>query len=407
MENAGIMTSAICDLSNLSFGEVDLSDRLKQLALSMLSEGKTVYDLSMLNPDLPPPRLLLDRLLEAGYKPANHRYAASRGIRKLREAFCAKYSSAFKVTLDPELEVCATLGTKDALFNSLNVMCKPGDSVLLGSPTYLAHLAAVRLGGKRPVFFKASNNEAAMLSEIEEKVSSQNVKVVLLNFPNNPTGIEVKRSFYEGLFEIAVKHDLFILNDFVYGEMSFTGVPSVSLLSVDGMRECGAESYSLSKAYNVPGWRVGALVGNSSMVQTLGRLKSLRDYGIFLPVQMASSAALTSDLNLVKPTTSEYFERCRMMVNGLSKIGFGVAMPSAGASVWAEMPTNWNGKSNVNVLGQSARFCEELLMQGGVHATPGAVFGKECDRFVRFAMVISASQIKEVLERIGSFCSGK
>lgn len=397
---------------SLEWLESDPLDHLRALRLQLSAQGEQVFDLSMFNPDLAPPRFLLDKLLEASFKPQNHRYAISRGVRKLREAFAHKYQEHFAVKLDPETQICATMGTKDALVHGLMVMANPGDTILLSQPTYPGHLAVAKLAGLKTVFFKTQNDEAAMLQEIKSVLAKQSVKVVLLNFPNNPTGKSVSRDFYVQLLNAARPLGVCLVNDFVYGEMGFGGMCPPSLLSACNANDIALESYSLSKAYNVAGWRVGALMGNAEIVRRLARLKAQIDYGIFLPVQFAASAALTANRDLVGSTVAEYEERCRVLSSGLQRQGWEITAPSAGGSIWAKIPQRYSeaiegrkvaGSSAEKPQSISVELARQLLERAGILITPGILFGKESDFYVRFTAVAPLQAIREVLARMEGF----
>lgn len=382
--------------SQLSWLGTDRLKELDELKLQILGKGQMLLDLSMINPDLEPPRLLLDKLLEATTKPNNHRYAVSRGIRKLREAFALKYANRFSVKIDPESEVCITAGTKDAVVHCLTALTDPGDTVLVGRPTYPAHLSALHVNHLKPQFFDISADLDLMLRGIEEALDRSKAKVLLINFPNNPTAVVPSKSFFERLEKITRARGVFVLNDFVYGEMGYDGVHPVSLLAVSEFKEHGAETYSLSKAYNIAGWRVGALVGQFQLVRLLGRLKSHLDYGTFLPIQTAAAAALSSKEDLVRSTVSAYNARRRALINGLQRLKWPAEFPRAGASVWVKVP-------DFHAQGGSLQVCKRLLAEQHILATPGFLFGEEFDDHIRLALVVSEEQIHELVRRLEHF----
>lgn len=379
---------------------VDRLARLNQEKLAKVSTGSAVLDLSMINPDIEPPRLIIDKLVESSLHADRHRYAVSRGVRKLREAFALKYRQAFGVRLDPEHQICVSMGAKDAVVHALMCLAVPGGRALIGSPAYPAHLSALHLADFAYDFFELSSDEDRMLAEIERALAAERYHVVLMNFPNNPTGAVVSARFYERLHAIAAAAGVFLLNDFVYGEMLYDGGAAVSLLSVPGAAARAAEVYSLSKAYSVPGWRVGALAGNEELVKALWRLKAQIDYGIFLPIQEAAAAALAAGPELIRPQLERYRRRCNTLVNGLSKLGWSVARPAAGASVWAAVPADLCG-------GDAETFALELLQREGVMLLPGAAFGADYAGYVRFALVVSEEKLHGVISSLRSFSSWK
>jgi alanine-synthesizing transaminase len=366
---------------------------LKELQRQMLVDGRTVFDLSMVNPDLAPPRAVLDRLLESVTKTQNHRYAVSRGVRRLREAFASKYSTRFEIKLNPETEVCVCLGSKDATYQALKSLLKAGDQVVVSAPSYPAHISAVTLAGGTVVSWSYSVDPAQAAESLSSLLETSSAKVVLLNFPSNPAGVVVSKEWWEAIAQVCKRFDAAIINDFVYGEMCFSGQAAVSALCV---REYGVqcvEVYSLSKAYNVPGWRVGALVGSERIVQSVSRFKSHSDYGLFLPLQYAASVALTSSQDLVRSTVTAYDRRIRVLATGLRKLGWTVVEPQAGACVWAKFP------AGAGVVG-SVAFATELLDRTGVLVAPGIVFGNEYDTYVRFSAVVTEERMREVVDAL-------
>jgi alanine-synthesizing transaminase len=350
----------------------------------------------MINPDLPPPRFLMDKLSEASIKPDNHRYAVSRGVRKLREGFSVKYRNRFGVALDPEAEICVTMGTKDAVLHTLMTCAKAGDLALIGIPSYPAHLSALGILGLRSEFFEIGTDQDQMLGQIAAKFQEQPVKFLLLNFPNNPTGVSVNREFYEKLYGLAVKHGVLVINDFVYGEMPVSTETPISMLSVEGFESTAVESYSLSKAYSVPGWRVGALLGNTEVVQRLSRLKSHIDYGVFLPLQLAAAAALSAQNDLTAGIASQYRQRAHFVMKGLYRLGWQPAMPTAGCSIWARIPEKFGAVSAIE-------FCRRVLSEKGILLTPGSIFGDGFDQYVRFALVLPEDRLHRCLGALGEF----
>lgn len=377
---------------------------LKALQHQMLVEGKQVFDLSMVNPDLAPPRAVLDRLLESVTKPQNHRYSVSRGVRRLREGFAAKYATRFGITLNPETEVCVCLGSKDATYHALKSLISKGDAVVVSSPSYPAHVSSVTLAGGTvaPWECTADPNEAA--SSLDRLLSATRARVALMTFPSNPVGMVVSEEWWAAVADVCWCHGVAIINDFVYGEMCFSGDAGVSALKT---RERGVrcvEVYSLSKAYNVPGWRVGALVGDSQIVQAVARWKSHSDYGLFLPLQYAASVALTAPQDLARPTVMAYDRRLRVLASGLRKLGWEVQDPQAGACLWARYPSDLvtGGDGNTAL---SVRFATELLRATGVLVTPGIVFGDAWDGYVRFSAVVTEERMREVVAAISGMRS--
>jgi alanine-synthesizing transaminase len=374
---------------------------LKDRQRDMLVEGRTIFDLSMVNPDLAPPRAVLDRLLESVTKTQSHRYAVSRGVRRLREGFAHKYATRFGVTLNPEREVCVCLGSKDATYHALKSLIRQGDKVVVSAPSYPAHVSAVALVGATPVMWPYEGDAAEGARSLRALLESSGARAVLLNFPSNPAGEVVSQDWWESIADVCRERHVTIINDFVYGEMCFSGEPAVSALRV---RERGArcvEVYSLSKAYNVPGWRVGALVGDEEVVQGVARFKSHSDYGLFLPLQYAASVALTAAQDLVRPTVLAYQRRLRVLSNGLRALGWEVADAKAGACAWARYPKDlFAGVSTAPSGFQSVAFARELLDATGVLVAPGIVFGDAYDDCVRFSAVVTEERMREVVDAL-------
>lgn len=373
---------------------------LKELQHRRILEGKPVLDLSMVNPDLAPPRPVIDRLLESVTKSSTHRYSVSRGVRKLREAFADKYGFRFGVALDPETEVCVCLGSKDATFHALRVLIQPGEHVVVSAPAYPAHLSAVALAGGVAAEWRVAEDPALAAKSLARLLDETGAKVVLLNFPSNPAGMVVSPEWWAEIGRVCAARGAFVINDFVYGEMCFSGDPATSALTV---REQGArcvEVYSLSKAYNVPGWRVGALVGDDRLVRAISRLKSHADYGLFLPLQYAAAFALTSKEDLVRSTAKTYERRIKVLIQGLSRLGWECSEPKAGACVWARFPTALGSAASGESNFVSVRVAEHILSESGVLVAPGRVFGEGFDDRVRFAAVVSEERIRDVVAAI-------
>lgn len=363
-----------------------------KLKSKKIRENVQIYDLSMINPDLPPHIFLLDKLLEATMRKENHRYAVSRGVFKLRQAFSYKYKNKFDVNLDPNNEVCVTMASKDAVSSFLTANTKRGQKVLLPDPVYPAHLSAVRIAGLVPCFFKLGK-ENDMLSEILEKVNKENINFIFLNFPNNPTGQVVSKEFYDGLYYIAKSKNIIVYNDFCYAEMIYNNAKCPSILNTQGFKDYAVESYTLSKAYNVPGWRVGAILGNQKIISRISNIKSYLDYGIFLAIQSAASSVLTYDKNLVKDTLDIYNERLEYFCKELQKLGWEVKKPSAGACVWAMLP------KHLRIFNSYQSACK-ILNDVNVCVTPGELYSQTCKNHVRFALVRPIDILEKVIEAL-------
>ena len=318
--------------------EYDIKPALREVIRS----NRNVTDLTMINPDIPPPRLLVDRLMEASNRPSSHKYTVSRGIEKLRRAFTLKYSCAFNVELDLDHEVCVTRGSKEGILLALKALCSPGERILIPSPTYPTYSSAALALGLTTETYAVSHDHNKMLSSIVDSASISKVKAVILNFPNNPTSVSVTSEFYSELLRSLKGKGIYIINDFVYGEMSFNQKPFPSLLETEEHREMTLEVYSLSKAYSVPGWRVGAVLGAAKVIDCISKLKSHLDYGTFQPIQEAASHALQAKKYLGKSIVEEYSRRANSVVEILSQSSWELELPEGSTFLWLKLPENCN-----------------------------------------------------------------
>jgi alanine-synthesizing transaminase len=373
----------------------NILSKLYALKREALAEGKDLIDLSMINPDIAPPRLLQDKLVEAINRGGSHRYSSSRGVKKLREGFAERYKRGFQVTVDPESEICVTLGTKDGVLHALSAITQmPGISssvVLVGRPTYPAYRFAAEYLGLSLLTFDVMQDEAGILKDIDALAQQVGGNCpLLLNFPHNPTGKTVSAHFYTELGKLAEQRSLYVVNDFTYGEMMYNGKPAASILQNDYLKKRAVETYGLSKAFSVPGWRVGALLGSREIVEKVSTLKSRVDFGTFLPLQFAAVSALQSGMEVVRGITEFYSRRSRYFCNELLSQGWTLAEPDNGCCVWAQMPKGFND------CGAMA----EKFLSVGVAALPGSTFGPEYGSFMRFALVTPEPQLREVAERI-------
>lgn len=362
-------------------------------------EGLPVWDLSMVNPDLTPPRQILDRLLESVTKTSNHRYAVSRGVRRLREAFSVKYMRTFGQRLDPESQVCVCLGSKDATFHALRVLIQPGEPVIVPQPCYPAHPSAVSLAGGKSVPWRFSQDPAEAAASLRRVLAESSARVVLLNLPSNPAGLTVSSAWWREIGAVCSSARATILNDFVYGEMAFSGTPAATALEAAVTGACVVEVYSLSKAYNVPGWRVGALVGDIEVVRAVSRVKAQADYGLFLPLQQAASQALVATEDLVRPTVQTYERRLRLLASGLQTRGWQVVKPEAGACLWAQYPSKLAETQGPSKF-RSVNVAHHLLSSLGVVVTPGVICGRDFDGWIRFAAVANEERLREVVHAL-------
>ena len=383
----------------MEFGKKEGLLALYQRKKEALQLGNSLIDLSMVNPDLPPPRLLQDRFLEAVSKSGSHRYSAARGVRKLREAVAYLYDKRFNEKVDLEQQICITNGSKDSINLVLKVLLSPGDAVLVGNPCYPAYRYAIDYVSARPVFFEVSDRIDTLLDNIKGSVERESPRVVLLNFPHNPTGATVSAKFYQELGEFLASRGVALVNDFVYGEMTYDYSSAVSALkSQSGQEGVVVEAYSFSKAYSVPGWRLGALVGHSGTVKRVAKLKSRIDFGGYLPFQFALSAAIMSGEELVPPIVERYRRRASVLSSVLERLGWRVSPIRSGCCLLARMPTGCSISAAELAFG---------LMGAGLAVLPGEVFGLSVDDTLRFALVADESTLREAGHRLDRFMEEK
>ena len=356
--------------------------------------GFDVIDLGMGNPDGATPRAVVDKLTEAAQDKRNHRYSLSRGIPRLREEICKRYSANFGVELDPETEAIATMGSKDALAHLTFATIGPGDGVAMPDPSYPIHQWGVVMADGRQVAVPMPSPDE-FLNRIEDIYSKPGPKpaMILTSFPHNPTTQCVEAGFFEPLVELAHRHGTMLVHDFAYADIVFDGYRPPSLLQVPGAREVGVEIFSMSKSYSMPGWRVGFCLGNPKMIDALARIKSYLDYGMFQPIQIAAIIGLRQCEEFTRQTANMYKERRDALIDGLGKGGWEVAPPKGTMFVWGRIPDRyaWAG---------SLEFAKLLLEKALVAVSPGIGFGPGGDQHVRFALVENVQRIRQATRGI-------
>jgi alanine-synthesizing transaminase len=369
------------DLPPYVFATVDeLKRRLRQ-------EGRDVIDLGFGNPDIPSPPLVVEKLAEAAAKPANHRYSASRGIPRLREAVAELYARRFGVHVDPEQQVVATIGAKEGLAHLMWVLLEPGDVAVVPTPSYPIHLVAPRLAGAAVV--------AARVDAIEEAVRAATPapRVLVVSFPHNPTTATATPELMQRLVDLARERDFVLVHDFAYADIAFDGHRPPSVLQADGADECAVELYSLTKSFSMAGWRVGFVVGRADVVQALAKLKSYLDYGTFQPIQIASIVALRDTPDYPTEVCEIYRSRRDALCSGLARAGWYVEPPRGTMFVWAPIPEPFRAQG-------SLEFALRLAREGSVAVSPGIGFGEGGDRHVRFALVENEQRITQATRSI-------
>ena len=366
-------------------------DRLK---LEARKRGEDIIDLGMGNPDLPTPKHIIHKLVEAVKNPRNHRYSASKGIYKLRLAITDWYRRRYDVDLDPDSEAVVTIGAKEGIAHLALATVGPGDVVLVPNPTYPIHAYSVIIAGGdlRSVPLVGEGDCFQRLLAATKQTWPQ-PKMLIVSFPHNPTTKVVDLDFFEKLVDFAKEHRLMVVHDFAYADIVFDGYRAPSLLQVKGAKDVGVEFFSLSKSYNMAGWRVGFAVGNARMLAALARLKSYLDYGIFQPVQIAGIIALNEDQECVHETVELYRKRRDTLIHGLRRVGWEIEKPKGTMFVWAEIPHPFKKMGSVE-------FSKFLLREAKVAVSPGVGFGEYGEGFVRFALVENEARIKQAVRGI-------
>jgi alanine-synthesizing transaminase len=367
---------------------------VNQLKMDARRRGEDIIDLGMGNPDMATPKHIVNKLIEAVKNPKNHRYSASKGIYKLRLAIADWYRRRFDVELDPELEAVVTIGAKEGIGHLTLATLGPGDVVFVPDPTYPIHAYSVVIAGgdlrSVPLVGKEDFFQRLLVAT---KQTWPQPKMLIVSFPHNPTTKVIDLAFFENLVSFAKEHRLMIVHDFAYGDIVFDGYKAPSLLQVKGAKDVGVEFFSLSKSYNMPGWRVGFAVGNAEMLAALAKLKSYFDYGTFQPIQIAAIIALNEDQNCVREIVEEYRKRRDTLINGLKRVGWEIEKPKGTMFVWGEIPKSFKEMGSIE-------FTKLLLREGRVAVSPGVGFGEYGEGFVRFALVENEARIKQAVKGI-------
>jgi len=357
----------------------------------MRQKGMDLIDLGIGDPDLPTPRLIIERLKVASENPKNHRYPSYEGMIEFRTAVAQWYERRFGVKLDPRTEVLSLIGSKEGIAHIPLAFVDPGDYVLVPSPGYPVYRVSTLFAGGIPYFLplRKENGFLPRLTEIPETVA-QKAKIIFINYPNNPTSAIAGKSFFEEVVAFARRYQIIVCHDAAYSEIAFDGYQPLSFLEVEGAKEVGVEFHSLSKTFNMTGWRIGFAVGRSEIVSGLGRIKTNIDSGLFQAIQEAGTEAL-NHLDTPLPEIISIYERRRdVMVKGLQEIGLVVDRPKATFYLWIQVPKGYS----------SAQFAALLLEKGGIVATPGNGFGEEGEGYIRMAITVDEKRLKEAIERL-------
>jgi len=356
--------------------------------------GEDIIDFGMGNPDQPTPQHIVDKMTEAAQRPDTHRYSVSRGIPRLRKAICGWYKKKYDVDLDPETEAIVTIGSKEGLAHLALATVGPGDAVLVPSPAYPIHPYGFVIAGA-DIRHVPLTPDGDFFEELEKaiKTSWPKPKMLILNFPGNPTTQCVELEFFEKVIAMAKEHNIWVVQDIAYAEIVFDGYVAPSILQVEGAKDVAVEFYSLSKSYNMPGWRVGFMCGNKELVGALARIKSYLDYGMFTPIQVAAIAALEGPQDCVEEIRQLYKDRRDVLCDGLNGIGWAVEKPKATMFVWCKIPDAYLE------IG-SLEFSKKLLKDAKVAVSPGIGFGAYGDEYVRFGLIENAHRTRQAVRGI-------
>ena len=389
-------------------GEFHRIQKLPPYVFAVVNEMKTrlraaqldVVDLGMGNPDGATPRAVVNKLIEAARNPRNHRYSASRGIPRLREEIVKRYQARYGVELDPDKEAIVTIGAKDALAHLLFAVIGPGDMVVSPNPCYPIHQYGVVMAEGQAAMLPMPD-PATFLDQLEALYRSpaEKPKLILISFPHNPTTHCVELDFFRRVIGLAARHGTMVVHDFAYADICFDGYRAPSLLQVEGAREVGVEIFSMSKSYNMAGWRVGFCLGNARIIAALARIKSYLDYGVFQPIQIAAIIGLRECEAETEKIRRVYQKRRDALVRGLNRAGWEVPPPRGSMFVWAPIPEAYRG------LG-SLEFSKLLLEKALVAVSPGVGFGPLGEGYVRFALVENEHRIGQAVRGIGRFLKG-
>ncbi len=367
---------------------------VNQLKMEYRHQGEDIIDLGMGNPDLPTPPHIVKKLCEAASKGKNHRYSVSRGIYKLRLGICNWYKRNYNVDLDPDTEAIATIGSKEGLAHLMLAILNPGDLAMVPNPSYPIHRYSVVIAGGNVI-----NVPMTLHTDLMENIEAAyretwiKPKLLILNFPHNPTTTVVDLAFYEKVVKFAKENDLMVVQDLAYADLVFDGYKAPSIMQVPGAKDVAVELFTLSKSYNMPGWRMGFCVGNKEMINALTRMKSYLDYGTFNPIQIASTVALDGPQQCVEEIRQVYHRRRDILVDGLNKIGWEITKPKATMFIWAKIPPKYEAMG-------SLEFTKLLLAKAKVAVSPGIGFGEFGDSYLRLSLVENEKRIRQAIRGI-------
>jgi alanine-synthesizing transaminase len=368
---------------------------VNELKASARARGEDIIDFGMGNPDQPTPQHIIDKLVEVAQRPGTHRYSVSRGIPRLRRAICNWYRARYQVELDPESEAIVTIGSKEGLAHLALATVDRGDAILVPNPAYPIHPYGFVIAGADIRHVPLVGEAGDFFAELERAIRNSwpRPKMLVLNFPANPTGRCVELEFFEKVVQIAREHQIWVIHDLAYADIVFDGYRAPSIMEVPGAKQIAVEFFSLSKSYSMPGWRVGFMVGNQALVGALSRMKSYLDYGMFTPIQVAAIAALEGPQECVGQIRDVYRSRRDVLCEGLTAAGWTVDKPKATMFVWAKIPEAYASMA-------SLEFCKHLISHAKVATSPGIGFGEYGDDHVRFGLIENEHRTRQAVRGI-------
>lgn len=362
-----------------------------ELKAAARKRGEDIIDFGMGNPDQPTPKHIVDKMIESARRGDTHRYSVSKGIPRLRKAICNWYKKRFDVDIDPDKEAIVTIGSKEGIAHLALATMDQGDIVLVPNPSYPIHIYGPVIAGA-DIRHVPMTPGVDFFEELEKAIkdSYPKPKMLILNFPGNPTTQCVELPFFEKVIALAKEHGIFVVHDLAYADIVFDGYVAPSIMQVPGAKDVAVEFFTLSKSYNMPGWRVGFMVGNQRLVAALARMKSYHDYGTFTPIQVASILALEGPQDCVEDIRLMYQKRRDVLCKGLHSIGWMVDIPKATMFVWAQIPNAYRAMG-------SLEFSKKVLAEAKVAISPGIGFGEYGDDHVRFSLIENESRTKQAI----------
>ncbi|EAK7592001.1 TPA: LL-diaminopimelate aminotransferase [Campylobacter jejuni] len=385
-------------LPNYVFAEVNA------IKMAARRAGEDIIDFSMGNPDGKTPQHIIDKLCESANKDKTSGYSTSMGIYKLRLAICNWYKRKYNVNLDPENEVVATMGSKEGFVNLARAIINPGDVAIVPTPAYPIHTQAFIIAGGNVAKMPLAYNEKFELDENQffenlHKTLNESIprpKYVVVNFPHNPTTVTCEKSFYERLIATAKKERFYIISDIAYADLTYDDYKTPSILEIEGAKDIAVETYTLSKSYNMAGWRVGFVIGNKRLVSALKKIKSWFDYGMYTPIQVGATIALDGDQTCVDEIRATYDKRMHILLEAFENAGWKLQKPRASMFVWAKLPES---KRHL----KSLEFSKQLLQRASVAVSPGVGFGEAGDEYVRIALIENENRIRQAARNIKKY----